>query len=217
MAYPSIELQDTRYLLDRILEKIRDGTSYEYFNTILQRPGTPMNRSLVIDTITADFTHFLERSKGHPTILKSSVKSNPTSTIMAPQYSSVPLEQEPETTLLFSHCTLVKLRISNDESDSIMIQHTGTSPIIDRYTSNRPLKTVCFARIPIRLGLSDDILELIQNIQGKLVTLLFQTLPAKTLHQCEIEPKFPNIHCNVLFLYSKARATDGKRNTSRKL
>ncbi|KAF6232354.1 hypothetical protein HO173_009459 [Letharia columbiana] len=70
--------------------------------------------------------------------------------------------------------------------------------MIDRYTSNRPLKTVCFARIPIHLGLSDGILELIQNIQEKLGTLLFPTLPAKTLHQFEIEPKFPNIHCNVL-------------------
>lgn len=68
--------------------------------------------------------------------------------------------------------------------------------MIDCY--NRPLKTVCFARIPIHLGLSDDALELVLNILEKLGTLLFQTLPAKTLHQFEIEPKFPNIHCNVL-------------------
>ncbi|KAL9131888.1 MAG: hypothetical protein Q9175_006658 [Cornicularia normoerica] len=40
VALPSIGLQNTRYVLDRILEKVQDGTSYEYLNTILQRAGT---------------------------------------------------------------------------------------------------------------------------------------------------------------------------------
>lgn len=66
MAYPSIELQDAKYLFDKIFEKVQDGTSYEYLNTILQRVGTSMIWSLVIDSITADLTDFLERSKGSP-------------------------------------------------------------------------------------------------------------------------------------------------------
>lgn len=53
---------------------------------------------------------------------------------------------------------------------------------------NRPLKTICFAFIPRHWRLSNDILELVLNILEKLGTLLFQTLPAKTLHQFEIVP-----------------------------
>lgn len=65
VACPSIELKDTGYLLDKILEKIQDG-NYKDLNMVLQRESIPLIRSLVIDAIITDFVKFLERSKGSP-------------------------------------------------------------------------------------------------------------------------------------------------------
>ena len=68
--------------------------------------------------------------------------------------------------------------------------------MIDCYIT--PLEIVWFARIFRHWRPSDDTLGLVLKVLGKLGTLLSQTLPAKSLHQVETEPVFPDIHCNVL-------------------
>ncbi|KAF6227449.1 hypothetical protein HO133_008893 [Letharia lupina] len=139
--------------------KNRDGTSYEYLNTILQRPGTPMNRSLVKTPLRQILPTVLKGVKGHPTMLK--------------------------------HSLTVLWRLGQIQSN---LDYNGAAVFINITGAGARDDTAFFR---LYMG-QDDILELVHNIQEKLGTLLFQTLPTKTLHQFEIEPKFPNIHCNVL-------------------